>query len=208
MPDWVANLISGLKLPGRIIAGLFLACLAALALNGLDVIQVAGISASALPLIILGAVLFGALSLTALGGLLYDRWYERRKTTLLAARREIRRNQEKRERAEFEAKALARLDYLSPLELRLVANCLRNNEQSFTASVYSPHVKNLITRGLVMPPSGRHHDEHWPFMIEDFAWKYLLAHKVKFMGRDYENRRREAAHRGYRHDRQRIFDRH
>jgi hypothetical protein len=193
MPDWLSNLISAPKLPGRIIAGLFLACLVALALNGLGVIQLAGISASALPLIILGAVLFGALSLAALGGLFYDRWYERHKTTLLAARREIRRNEEKRERAEFEAKALARLDYLSPLELRLVANCLRNNEQSFTASVYSPHVKNLITRGLVMSPSGTHHDEHWPFMIEDFAWKYLLAHKVKFMGRDYENRRRDAA---------------
>jgi signal transduction histidine kinase len=193
MPDWVSNLISALKLSGRIIGGLFLACLVALALNGLGVIQLASISALALPLIILGALLFGALSLTALGGLFYDRWYERHKTTLLAARREIRRNEEKRERAEFEAKALARLDYLSALELRFVANCLRNNEQTFTASVYSPHIKNLITRGLVTSPGETHHQEHWPFMIEDFAWKYLLAHKVKFMAKDYENRRREAA---------------
>ena len=113
--------------------------------------------------------------------------------TLLAARREIRRNEEKRQRAEFEAKALARLDYLSALELRFVATCLRKNEQSFTASVYSPHINNLITRGLVMSPGGTHHQDHWPFMIEDFAWKHLLAHKVKFMARDYENRRREAA---------------
>jgi Super-infection exclusion protein B len=193
MPDWVANLLSGLNFSGRIIAGLFLACLVALALNGLGIIQLAGMSASAVPLIILGAVLFGALSLTALGGLFYDRWYERHKTTLLAARREIRRNEKKRERAEFEAKVLARLDYLSTLELRLVANCLRNNEQSFTASVYSPHIKNLITRGLVMSPGETHHQDRWPFMIEDFAWKYLLAHKVKFMARDYENRRRETA---------------
>jgi signal transduction histidine kinase len=193
VPDWVSNLISALKLSGRIIAGLFLACLVALALNGLGVIQLAGISVLALPSIILAAVLFGALSLTALGGLFYDRWYERHKTTLLAARREVRRNEGKRERAEFEAKALARLDYLSALELRFVANCLRNNEQSFTASVYSPHIKNLITRGLVTSPGGTHHQEHWPFMIEDFAWEYLLAHKVKFMARDYENRRREAA---------------
>jgi hypothetical protein len=58
MPDWVSNLISALKLSGRIIAGLFLACLVALALNGLGVIQLAGISVLALPLIILAAVLF------------------------------------------------------------------------------------------------------------------------------------------------------
>jgi hypothetical protein len=31
MPGWVFNLISALKLSGRIIAGLFLACLVALA---------------------------------------------------------------------------------------------------------------------------------------------------------------------------------
>lgn len=193
MPVSIFNLSSAVKLPGRIIAGLFLACLVALGLNALGILQVATISGLAFPLIGLGAVLFGALSLTALGGVFYDRWSQYQKMTLLAARREIRRNEEKRQRAEFEAKALARLDYLSALELRFVATCLRKNEQSFTASVYSPHINNLITRGLVMSPGGTHHQDHWPFMIEDFAWKHLLAHKVKFMARDYENRRREAA---------------
>jgi hypothetical protein len=122
----ISNLTSAVKLPGRIIAGLFLACLIALVLNALGILQLAAISGLVFPLIGLGAVLFGALSLTTicvllsasgpflrLGGLLYDRWSQHQKMTLLAARREIRRDEAKRERAEFEAKALARLDYLS-----------------------------------------------------------------------------------------------
>jgi hypothetical protein len=69
MPDWLSNLINtALKLPARITAGLFLACLLALALNAFGVIQLASIYALALPLLILGAVLFGALSFTSLGG--------------------------------------------------------------------------------------------------------------------------------------------
>jgi hypothetical protein len=48
-------------------------------------------------------------------------------------------------------------------------------------------------KGLVVSPGGRHHQDHYPYMIADFAWERLLARKEEFIAKDDENRRREAA---------------
>jgi hypothetical protein len=178
--------------------------LLALALDHFGLIPLAAIYPLALPLLILGAALTGTLSLAALCGLFYDRWFQSHKTTLLSKRREIRREEEKRQRAEFEAKALKRLDYLSAPEMRYLTDCLRKNEQSFTTWVYSPHAKNLVARGLVMSPGGTHHQDHWPFMIEDFAWEALLARKEEFIAKDDDNRRRAAVEEKERRERPRY----
>jgi hypothetical protein len=193
MPDWLSSLLSALKLPARIIAGLFLFCVVALALAYFGFISLAAIDPVAQLLLILGAVLSGSLSLTALIGLFYDRWFLRHKTKLLSERREIRRAEVKRERTEFEAQAVRRLGYLTAAELRIVAKCLRKNEQSFTGWVHSSHVANLAVRRLVVSPGGTHHQDHYPYMFTDFAWEALLARKDEFIAKDDENKRREAA---------------
>jgi hypothetical protein len=59
MPDFISDALSALKLPARIVAGLFLFCLLTLALDHFGLIPVAAIHPLALPLLILGAALTG-----------------------------------------------------------------------------------------------------------------------------------------------------
>jgi hypothetical protein len=89
-------------------------------------------------------VLSGALSVSALGGLVYNARMQHRKTTLLSSRRDIRRAERDRSRAEFEATALRRLDYLSRQEIGYV--CLRKNEQRSRTTCSAP-VANLQAAG-------------------------------------------------------------
>jgi hypothetical protein len=91
-------------------------------------------------------VLSGALSVSALGGLVYNARMQHRKTTLLSSRRDIRRAERDRSRAEFEATALRRLDYLSRQEIGYVSECLRKNEQRSRTTCSAP-VANLQAAG-------------------------------------------------------------
>jgi hypothetical protein len=193
MPD--PRWLDALKLPQKIIAGLFLFSLLLLLFDHYGVISLAEISGLARPIVIIAALLFGCLSLAAVGALIYDAFMQRHKKTLLARRREIRREEAERERAQFESRALARLDYLSKQEIRYVADALRKNEQSFLTHLYSPPVANLMAKGLVATPGSTHHQDHYPFYFRDFAWAALLQRKDEFIAKDDEHRRREAAER-------------
>ena len=110
-------------------------------------------------------------------GIVNDAYAQRHKATLLSRRRDIRREEAKRDRAEYEAQILKRLAYLSEEELAFAANCLRKNEQSFLAYVFSPPVSNLKAKGLVGSPGGTHHQDYYPFYFFDFAWEALLERK-------------------------------
>ena len=213
----LSDLVGALKRPSRIIAGLFLFCLLALLLNHFDIVNVAKISTLARPLLILGAALCGSL---LLGDRIYDALSQRykmtplsarrelrradeerrrsaaearvlsHKMTLLYARRELRRADEERRRSETEARVLKRLDYLSKEEIRIAANCLRKNEQSFTAWAYNSHVANLIAKDLVRAPGGTYHRDNYPNFFADFVWHALLARRDEFIAKDDENQRK------------------
>jgi hypothetical protein len=213
----LSDLVGALKRPARIIAGLFLFCLLALLLDHFDIVNVAKIGTLARALLILGAALCGSL---LLGDLIYDALSQRHKMTLLSARRELRRADEERRRSAAEARALShqmtllsarrelrradqertrsetearvlkRLDYLSKEEIRIAANCLRKNEQSFTAWAYNSHVANLIAKDLVRAPGGTYHRDNYPNFFADFVWQALLARRDEFVAKDDENQRK------------------
>jgi membrane protein implicated in regulation of membrane protease activity len=191
MPD--PRWLDALKLPQKVIAGLLLFCLLLLVFNFFSIVSLAAISALALPIVIILTLLFGSLSLAAIGAVIYDVFMQRHKKTLLARRREIRREEAQQELAQRQATALARLDYLSKEEIRYVANCLRKNEQSFLAWFHSPHVSNLMAKELVSTPGGTHNQDYYPFFFCDFAWATLLQRKDEFIAKDDEHKRLEAA---------------
>jgi hypothetical protein len=184
-PRW----FEALKLPARVIAGLFLAATVVLLLDWFAVFKLAEIHALAWPLAMISAVVFGCLSLCALGGVIYDGIQQRHKMTLLAKRREMRRDEMEQRRAEYQKRALKRLDYLSAKEISCVADCLRKNVQSFTSWVDDPDVSNLMAARLVATPGGTHHQNYYPFYFIDFAWEALLKRKDEFVGKDDENKR-------------------
>jgi hypothetical protein len=103
---------------------------------------------------------------------------------------ELRRADEERRRSETEARVLKRLDYLSKEEIRIAANCLRKNEQSFTAWAYNSHVANLIAKDLVRAPGGTYHRDNYPNFFADFVWQALLARRDEFIAKDDENQRK------------------
>lgn len=184
--------LSALKLPGRIVAGVFLFFALVLALDYFGVTSLVALHPLALVVAILGLVLFGSLSVAALLGVVYDAIMQGRGRKLLTARRDLRREEAKQDRAEHEAHALKRLDYLSKDEIDVVADCLRKNEQSFLAYSNSPPISNLMAAGLVSSPGGEHHMDYYPFYFRTFAWEALLARKDEFIAKDDEHKRREA----------------
>lgn len=143
-------------------------------------------------MILIGALFFGCLCLTLAAGLIYDARIHNRKRTLLAERHELRRVDRARDKVEYQAQALKRLDHLTDREISYIADCLRKNEQSITTWVYSPEMANLGAAGLVGSPGGKHHQDYYPYFIADFAWAELLKRKDEFIAKDDENERRKA----------------
>src|SRR5262245_59195825 len=98
MPD--PRWLDALKLPQKVIAGLLLFCLLLLVFNFFSIVSLVAISALALPIVIILTLLFGSLSLAAIGAAIYDAFMQRHKKTLLARRREIRREEAQQELAQ------------------------------------------------------------------------------------------------------------
>jgi hypothetical protein len=182
-----------LKLPGKVIAGLFLFTLLLLAFDFFELVRLPDLHAVARPAVIIAALLFGSLCVAAVGAVIVEAVKRRRRPTLVAQRREIRRKEWEQAKVEQEAKALERLDYLSAEEIGYIADALRKNEQSFTTWVHSPHMSNLMAKGLVNTPGGTHNQDYYPFYFTDFAWKALLVRKDEFIAKDDEQKRRQAA---------------
>jgi hypothetical protein len=178
MADYLTWMLNAIKLPARIIAGLFLFSLLALGFDHLAIINLAEFHPLARSAVILGALGFGSLSLLALCGVVYDALMQGHKRTLLAARREIRREERERNRAEYEAQVVKRLDYLSVPEIRHVADCLRKNEQSFFTYVYSGPVSNMMAKELVSTPGGTHHQDYYPYYFVDLPLPAACSHRL------------------------------
>jgi hypothetical protein len=59
--------------------------------------------------------------------------------------------------------------------------------------VHSPHVSNLVAKGMVSSPGGPHHQDHYPFYFVDFVWNHLVRHREQFIAKDDEHKRRKEA---------------
>jgi hypothetical protein len=190
MTDYLSSLLNALKLPARVIAGLFLFSLLMLLADWYAVISLPELHPLARPIVIIAALGSGALSFAFLCGVVYDAFVQRHKRTLLAARREIRKAEARQEQAEYQAQVLKRLDYLAAPEIGQIAWCLRKNQQTFTAAIYSPTVANMRARGFVETPPGVYNQDRCPFYFTDFVWEALLARKEEFIRKDDEEQRK------------------
>ncbi len=171
--------------------GLFIACVVLLGFDWAEILALADFGQLAKPIVIALAVLSGSLSITGVGAFVKDQLTNRRKMSLLAARRQLKLQETESRRAKAEAAALDRIDHLSSQEIRYLANCLRKDSQSFYTYVHSSSVTTLMGKGLVYTPGGTHNQDHYPFTISDFAWKALLARKDEILARDNKNRKKE-----------------
>ena len=186
-PNW----LNALKLPTQVIIGLFLASGIVLLLDELGIIKLSDLSEFARPFVILMAVLWGSLSITGICAVLVDEWKKRKKQSLLSIRRKMRLQEREDSRAAAEKAALERLNHLSPQELRYLAKCLREGNQSFYAYAHSPAAATLIGKRLIYTPGTTHPRDYYPYTICDFAWKALLARKDEILTKDDENVKRE-----------------
>jgi hypothetical protein len=191
MTDYLSSLLNAVKLPARVIAGLFLFSLLVLLADWYGVISLPELHPIARPIVIIAALGFGALSFASLCGVIYDAFVQRHKRTLLGERRKTRTTESKQKRAEYEAQVLKRLDYVSAPDIGQIAWCLRNNQQTFTAAMHSPTVANMKAMGFVGTTGGIYHRDRCPFYFNDFVWKALLARKAEFIGK-YDEQQRKA----------------
>ena len=184
-PD--SNWLSALKLPLRVIFGVFVGCIFLIVLEHYKVIDTSVLGPIYTASVMVIAIVSGALSITGLMGVVFDLIAASRKPSLLAKRREMRRTERAQIRTEAEKTALARIEYLSENELRYLANALRENSQSFYTYVHSPPVTTLMEKRLVQTFGGTHHQDHYPYTIPDYVWRYLLDHKEEILERDNAN---------------------
>ena len=112
---------------------------------------------------------------------------EKRKLTLLSARRAQRKlEQEIEEKAEKRAR-LAHLDSLSAYEVRVVADALQEGSPTFYTYAHSPPVTMLQGKGLVWTPGAPGSIDYYPFSFHDFVWEALLVRKSEFIEKHAEN---------------------
>lgn len=189
IPD--ANWLNAFKLPLRAMIGVTLACGTLLWLDHAKLIDLSVFGGLTKPSIVVLTVVAGALSISGIGAVIYDLVMAKQKHGTLKARREARKQETDEQSKEAKAAALDRLNYLSPEELRYLADCLRRGNQSFTTWVHSSFASTLAAKGLIYTPGGTHHQDHYPFTIVDFAWKELLRRKDEFIARDDANKKQQ-----------------
>lgn len=186
-----ANWINALKLPAKVLAGLFIATIVLLIFDNIGLLELSTFGALAKPATILICVISGALSFTTFVSFFIELFNANRKRTLLQQRRELRKREQCEEIDAQKQRALSRIEHLSKDELRYLADCLRENSQSFTTYVHSPPASTLLSKGLIYTPGGTHHQDYYPFVVRDFVWQYLLGCKDQIIAKDDENKRIE-----------------
>lgn len=185
------NWINALKLPTKVLSGVFLASIILLLLDNTEILALSTFGSLAKPITVLICVVSGALTFTAIIALLIEIAASERKKTLLQQRREMRKVEESEKIERQKQRVLRRIDHLSKDELNYLARCLRENTQTFTTYVHSPSAATLCSKGLIYTPGGTHHQDHYPFVVNDFVWQYLLDQKEDITARDEENKRKE-----------------
>lgn len=186
-----ANWINALKLPTKVLSGLFIAGVIILFLDKTEIVALSAFGTFAKPATILLCVVSGAITFTSIIAFLIEIVTATRKKTLLQQRRDMRKVEEDEQIEKQKQKVLDRIGHLSKDELNYLADCLREKSQSFTTYVHSPSASTLCSKGLIYTPGGTHHQDYYPFVVNDFVWQYLLEHKDEIIARDEENKRIE-----------------
>jgi hypothetical protein len=191
-PKW----LEALKLPVRVMIGVTLAASGLLWLDYKKIIDLSAFGNLSRPGVVILCVVASALTISGVGAVIYDLLAGKRKEKALSLRRELRKKDEEEQSEKATATALERLDYLSEEELHYLADCLRKHSQSFTTWVHSSGAATLTAKRLIYSPGGTHHQDHYPFVVADFAWKELLRREEEFIARDDKNAQQREAHRG------------
>jgi len=160
-----------------------------LTLDKAEVLSLATFGAIAKPVTILLCVVSGALAFTAIIAFVIDLIGAERKRALFQQRRELRKIEQEEKLNKNKERVLERISHLSKEELRYLANCLRENSQTFTTYVNSPAVSTLCSKGLIYTPGGTHHQDYYPFVVNDFVWKHLLENRDQLIAQDKEKQR-------------------
>jgi len=179
--------LNALKLPTNVLTGLFATCVILLGLDKHDILLLSTFGDLAKPITILLLVLTGTLSLTSIITFFIKVCSASKKQTLMQLRHEIRKAEQKSKTEEIHKIVIARIDHLSSKELRYLANCLIEGSQTFNTYVHSPAATTLASKGLIYTPGGSHHQDHYPFIINDFVWKNLLENKDKIIQRNNDH---------------------
>lgn len=182
-----------LKLPLVATLGGALVPGALLLLAHLGVLDLDALGAIWRPTLIAFCATFSVLSLVGIVNVLLWPVRERRRQSLLAVRRAVRRREEDEQRAKAEARALESLDHLSKEEIRYVAKCLRNGSPTFYTWVHSSPAAMLQGKGLVWTTGATHHQDHYPYSFRDFAWRALLERREEFLEKDRKHEEAERA---------------
>lgn len=176
--------LEALKLPTKVIAGIFIATIIILSFDKASFLLLKEIHSIAKPLIILLSIFSGALLFSNLLALLID--YVKK----IIKKSEIEKLKQEKQ-TKFRAKVISRLEYLETYELRLLADALKENTPTFYTYVYSPPTTTLIAKELIYTPGGTHNQNHYPFIIHDFVWAELLTRKAEIIEQDKANLEKE-----------------
>lgn len=182
-PNW----LDALKLPARVVVGVFISCVVLIELDQYKFISLVSFGDLIKPSTIVICVISGSLSITSIVGFFMDKFENGKKHSQLEGRRKLKDKEQKEKRDESEKIILARIDYLDPRELRYLADCLRNNSQSIYTYVHSPYAATLLSKGFIATPGGTHNQDHYPFIVNDFVWKALLERKDEILNKDVAN---------------------
>jgi hypothetical protein len=186
-PKW----LEAFKLPTRALAGLCIFSIAMIVLDQYKVFELKTFGEMTRPILIVVAVLSGSLAITSIIGYFVEVFTSGRKYSVLSNRRKIREQEQKEGRAEYEKKVIERIDHLSQYELKHLADALRENSQSFYTWVHSPYAATLTGKGMIYTTGGTHHQDHYPFTINDFVWKALLERKEELLNLDEANSKKK-----------------
>lgn len=162
-----------------------------MSLDKTEILVLSTFGSLAKPATVLLCVVSGALSFTSIVAFLINIVGAGRKRSLLQQRRDLRKAEEEEAISKNKQKVLDRIQHLSKDELKYLANCLRENSQSFTTYVHSPSASTLGSKGLIYTPGGTHHQDYYPFVVNDFVWQYLLENREDIIAKDDENKRLE-----------------
>ena len=187
MKEWIEGAVSALKLPLQVMIGLTIAFGVLLVLDQYQILELKQFGAYTKPLVVICLVMAGCLSLSGVMIALVQRIDVGKKHTILTKRRKVRAKEQAEEEKKYHSTVLKNLDYLSPQELRLLAQCIRNNTNAFNTYVHSPFASTMVSKGLIYTPGGTHHQDHYPFIVVDFVWEAILERKAELFEKDDEN---------------------
>jgi hypothetical protein len=188
-PKW----LEALNLPLKVTIAVALAAGVLLSLDLLGWLDLGVVAPVSRTILVIVTVVFTVLALVGIVDFFMMPFHEKRKQSVVAARRAVRRAEERDARADSEARILTRLDHLSRDEMRYVAECLAKNTPTFYTYVHAPPVGVLLGKELIWTDGAQHHQDHYPFSFHDFVWRALMERKDEFLAKEAAFRDAEEA---------------